>query len=71
MVYDNRIKRLIFILKELNIGNSLSIVSLSHKLCVSEKIIPTIQRYMPHVKVIEPQNLKDAIEENIKKYQMT
>jgi predicted DNA-binding transcriptional regulator YafY len=39
MVYDNRIKRLIFILKELNIGNSLSIVSLSHKLYVSEKII--------------------------------
>jgi predicted DNA-binding transcriptional regulator YafY len=35
------------------------------------EIIPTIQRYMPHVKVIEPQNLKDVIEENIKKYQMT
>ncbi|MBT3689724.1 WYL domain-containing protein, partial [bacterium] len=32
------------------------------------EIIPTIQRYIPYVKVIEPQELKDKISENIRKY---
>jgi predicted DNA-binding transcriptional regulator YafY len=32
------------------------------------EIIPTIQRYMPHVKVISPQALKDAIRKNVESY---
>lgn len=32
------------------------------------EIIPTIQRYMPHVKVISPQELNDAIRQNVQKY---
>lgn len=32
------------------------------------EIIPTIQRYIPHVKVIEPLELKEAIKQNIVDY---
>ncbi len=32
------------------------------------EIIPTIQRYIPHVKVIEPLELKEAIKKNIDDY---
>ncbi len=32
------------------------------------EIIPTIQKYIPYIKVIEPQELSDKIEENLKNY---
>jgi predicted DNA-binding transcriptional regulator YafY len=32
------------------------------------EIIPTIQRYIPHIGVIEPQELKDRVKENIDSY---
>jgi hypothetical protein len=32
------------------------------------EIIPTIQKYIPFVKVIEPQALSDKISENLKKF---
>lgn len=32
------------------------------------EIIPTIQKYIPHIKVVEPQELSDRIEENLKQY---
>ena len=32
------------------------------------EIVPTIQRYIPHVKVISPSELKDKIDENLKIY---
>ena len=32
------------------------------------EIIPTIQRYIPHVKVIEPLELKEAIKKNIDEF---
>lgn len=32
------------------------------------EIIPTIQRYIPYVKVIEPKELRIKINENLQKY---
>ena len=32
------------------------------------EIIPTIQRYIPHIGVIEPQELKDRVKSNIELY---
>ena len=32
------------------------------------EIIPTIQRYIPHLKVIEPLELKEAIKKNIDEF---
>ena len=32
------------------------------------EIIPTIQRYIPHIGVIEPDELKDRVKENIDLY---
>ena len=33
------------------------------------ELIPLIQRWIPHIKVLEPQSLKDRILKNIKDYQ--
>ena len=32
------------------------------------EIIPPIQRYIPHIGVIEPDELKDRVKENISSY---
>jgi len=33
------------------------------------EIIPTIQRYLPYIKVLSPDSLNEKIEENLKNYQ--
>jgi predicted DNA-binding transcriptional regulator YafY len=50
------------VLKELEGGDIL----LSYEICNDMEVIPIIQRWIPHLRVIEPLRIRDKIEENLR-----